>query len=179
MSFAHKYARIEDERRFLLSSLPVDLDDPETKRIVDVYWPGTRLRLRRIESLDGEVLQRKMTQKYLDSQLTPQETVITNIYLSAEEYALFSSIEGKELTKTRHRYLYQGSGYSIDIFEGSLQGLCLAELEAGQGSLPDGAVPDFAVCEVTAELIFTGGNLAQTSPQELAVLLKGWLGDRG
>ena len=176
MSFGHKYARIEDERRFLLRSLPEDLGDLEPKRIVDLYWGGTRLRLRRIETINGEVLQRKLTQKYLDPQRPPQETVITNIYLSEEEYALFSPIEGKMLRKIRHRYLDQGSGDSLDVFEGRLQGLLLAELEAGQGILPAGAVPAFAVCEVTAELEFTGGKLVQTNPERLAALLAKWLG---
>jgi CYTH domain-containing protein len=177
MSFAHKYARIEEERRFLLRDLPPDLSDPEPKRIVDRYWMGTRMRLRRIETVDGEVLQRKMTQKYLDPQLSAQETVITNIYLSEGEYDLFSQIEGHVLVKTRHRYLHQGSGYSIDIFEGELQGLFLAELEAGQGPLAQGAVPDFAFCDVTAEMAFTGGVLVQTSSEALARLLARWWGE--
>jgi len=175
MSFAHKYARIEEERRFLLRGLPPDLSDPEPKRIVDQYWTGTRMRLRRIETLDGGVLQRKMTQKYLDPQLSEQEPVITNIYLSAGEYALFSQIEGDMLVKTRHRYLHQGSGYSIDIFEGELQGLFLAELEAGQGPLAQGSVPEFAICDVTAEIEFTGGRLVQTSSGALISLLAEWL----
>ena len=175
MVFAHKYARIEDERRFLLRTLPSDLDDPEPKRIVDLYWAGTRMRLRRIETLDGEVLQRKLTQKYLVPQRPPQETVITNIYLSEEEYALFTPIQGNVLVKARHRYLHQGSGYSIDVFEGGLKGLFLAELEAGQEILPAGGVPDFAVCEVTAETAFTGGRLVQTSKDALAALLEVWL----
>lgn len=175
MSLSHKYARIEDERRFLLRSLPADLNDPDPKRIVDLYWPETRMRLRRIETLDGEVLQRKLTQKYPDSQRPLQETVITNIYLSEQEYALFAPLEGAVLQKTRHRYLHRGSGYSIDVFEGVLEGLILAELEAGQGVLPAGSVPDFAFCEVTEEPAFTGGKLVQLTLDELTALLDEWL----
>ena len=163
MSLSHKYARIEDERRFLLRSLPADLNDPDPKRIVDLYWPETRMRLRRIETLDGEVLQRKLTQKYPDSQRPLQE------------YALFAPLEGAVLQKTRHRYLHRGSGYSIDFFEGVLEGLILAELEAGQGVLPAGSAPDFAFCEVTEEPAFTGGKLVQVTLDELTALLDEWL----
>jgi len=175
MTSEHKYARIENERRFLLRYLPPDLADPQPMRIVDRYWTGTRMRLRRIETLAGEVVQLKLTQKYTTPQRSPQETVVTNTYLSPEEYALFSQIEGKRLVKTRHRYLRQGSGYSIDVFENGLKGLILAELEAGQGQLPPGSVPDFAVCEVTGENDFTGGSLVQVSPAAFANLLENWL----
>lgn len=176
MDFAHKYARIEDERRFLLARLPANLTGSAPTRIIDHYWPGTRLRLRRIETLEGEVLQRKLTQKYPAPDRPRQETVITNTYLSGEEYALFWQIKGKRLAKVRYHYLHQGSGYSLDVFEAGLQGLLLAELEAGQGSLPAGRVPDFAACEVTAEPRFTGGMLVQTTPKSLAELLAEWLG---
>ncbi len=102
--------------------------------------------------------------------------MITNIYLSDEEFALLSQIEGQVLSKTRHRYLHRGSGYSIDVFEGQLQGLLLAELHAGQGPLADGAVPDFAIGEVTGQLAFTGGELVQMTPEQVSTLLQKWLG---
>ncbi|MGD2026491.1 MAG: hypothetical protein PVI99_01630 [Anaerolineales bacterium] len=171
MTTAHKYAHIESERRFLLKTVPPDLDEGAGSRITDRYWAGTRLRLRRIESLNGEVIQRKLTQKYVDPGLPPEDTIITNIYLSEDEYRMFSQIKGLPLTKRRYKYLDTGSGYSIDVFEGELAGLVLAELHAGQGVLPAGAVPGFAVEEVTAESAFTGGALAGTSAVALHALL--------
>lgn len=171
MTTAHKYARIESERRFLLKTVPPDLDEGAGSRITDHYWVGTRMRLRLIESLNGKVIQRKLTQKYFDPDLPPEDTVITNIYLSEEEYRMFSQIEGLPLSKRRYKYLHGGSGYSIDAFEGELAGLVLAELHAGQGVLPAGAVPGFAVEEVTAESVFTGGALVGTSAETLQALL--------
>lgn len=176
MTTAHKYARIESERRFLLDALPPDLDTTEGTRITDRYWVGTRMRLRRIETLDGEVLQNKLTQKYVDPALPPEETVITNIYLSDGEYRMFSKLEGRHLRKRRYKYMENGSGYSIDVFEGELAGLVLAELHAGQGVLPAGQVPAFAVEEVTAEEVFTGGVLADTSAEALQALMTSRLG---
>ena len=175
MTHAYKYARIEEERRFLLRGLPQGLNDPEPKQIIDHYWPDTRLRLRRIETLGGETLQLKLTQKYYPPQSPPEQTLITNIYLTDEEYSRLSSIGGSVLRKVRHRYLHQGSGYSLDVFEGELEGLFLAELHAGQGNLAAGSVPEFAVCEVTAAEAFTGGRLALTGKAQLSDLLDDWL----
>ena len=175
MSTAHKYARIESERRFLLQALPLNLNTREGSRIIDRYWPETRMRLRLIESLDGQVLARKLTQKYVEPGQPPEETTITNQYLTAAEYKLFAQLPGNELVKRRYKYLHEGSGYSIDQFEDELKGLLLAEIEAGQGVLPAGASPDFAVCEVTAEPAFTGGALVNTSADQLAALLEKWL----
>ncbi len=175
MSTAHKYARIESERRFLLRSLPLNLNTREGSRITDRYWPETRMRLRLIESLDGQVLARKLTQKYVETGQPPEETTITNQYLTEAEYELFAQLPGNQLVKRRYKYLHEGSGYSIDQFEGELDELLLAEIEAGQGVLPTGAVPDFAVCEVTAEPAFTGGALVHTSAEQLAALLEEWL----
>jgi len=176
MTTGHKYARIETERRFLLRSLPLNLNTRDGSRITDRYWPETRMRLRLIESLDGQVLARKLTQKYVEADQPPEETTITNQYLTEAEYELFSQLPGKELVKRRYKYLHEGSGYSIDQFEGELEGLLLAEIEAGQGALPAGEAPGFAVCEVTAEPAFTGGALVNTSAEQLAALLEEWLG---
>jgi CYTH domain-containing protein len=176
MSSAHKYARIESERCFLLRTLPADLDLQTANRIIDRYWPGTRMRLRRIETLDGEVIQLKLTQKYAEPGHSPEETIITNQYLNQTEFDLFAQLTGVELIKRRYRYLHRSSGYSIDRFEGHLEGLLLAEIEAGQGVLAPGSVPDFAVYEVTAEPAFTGGVLVTTDAVQLAELLAKWLG---
>jgi CYTH domain-containing protein len=177
MTHAHKYARIESERRFLLRGLPPVLDLTAGSRIRDRYWPGTRMRLRLIETLEGEPVQRKLTQKYLEPGYPPEETVITNQYLTESEYELFAQLPGLALVKRRYKYLHEGSGYSLDQFEGDLAGLVLAEIEAGQGALSAGAVPAFAVCEVTAETAFTGGALAAASKADLTLLLERWLGE--
>lgn len=175
MSTAHKYARIEYERRFLLRTLPGGLDTTRSMLIRDTYWPETRMRLRRMFNPDGTIQAVKLTQKYLAPGQPPEETTITNIYLNEAEHEMFAQLPGLLLTKQRTLYLHQGSGYSIDVFEGPLTGLILAELEAGHDSLPSGAVPPFAVAEVTAEPAFAGGELVRTSGQSLAELLGRWL----
>jgi hypothetical protein len=52
-----KYVRIEEERRFLLKSMPEEFHGiEEFIRINDRYIPRTRLRLRRMESPQGSTL---------------------------------------------------------------------------------------------------------------------------
>ena len=62
---SQKYARVEEERRFLLAKMPADLDlDDSFVRIIDHYIEGTRLRLRQMESPGGRAPVYKLGQKY-------------------------------------------------------------------------------------------------------------------
>jgi hypothetical protein len=61
---AGKYACYEFERKFLLKELPAELSGShEYKEIEDRYFLDTNLRLRIVRSPDGNVLDRKLTQK--------------------------------------------------------------------------------------------------------------------
>ncbi|HSS50759.1 MAG TPA: hypothetical protein VLX28_17610 [Thermoanaerobaculia bacterium] len=58
--------------------------------------------------------------------------------------------------------------FSIDVFEGELDGLVLCETEAdGLDELMAIQPPAFASREVTEDPFFTGGNLCRTSRAEL------------
>ena len=57
------YARVERERRFLLAGPPPASAVTASRRITDRYLPGTRLRVRRAEWLDGGECEFKLTQK--------------------------------------------------------------------------------------------------------------------
>ena len=157
----HKYARIEYERQFLLKALPADLDPAgEFVRIIDLYLPGTRLRLREMQTLAGEVLTRKLTQKYRTPDLPPRQTIITNLYLTEDEAQVVDVSRAVKLIK--RRYTYQaGRRYSIDVFEGPLSGLLLCDAEALTDqellALP---IPACAEKEVTDDPAFSGWALA-------------------
>ena len=110
MVSAPKYARIASERRFLLRELLADLDLGDLIRIVDSCWPGTRMRLRRMERRDGEIIQLKLIQKYFERGRSMMEMMITHPYLNQAEYALFHQLAGNQLFKRRSRYLHRGSG---------------------------------------------------------------------
>lgn len=165
----HKYARIEEERRFLLSQLPPDLDAQASFiHITDRYFTGTRMRLRRMASASGETVALKLTQKYWLPDQEARYTTITNIYLDEAEYELFASLPASELSKRRYSYPYKGHQYAIDLFEGRLEGLILAEIEATAGmSISAMAFPGFALMEVTGEAFFNGGELVRTTGEKM------------
>lgn len=165
-----KYARIEWERRFLLTRFPEDVDVVCTRRIVDRYLRGTRLRLRRMEGRGEPVL--KLTQKIPSGMGNAQQGLITSIYLTEDEYAVLEKLPANLLSKVRHSVL----PYGIDIFEGELRGLVLAEAEFdSEGESKTLSLPSFLVNEVTGDQRFTGGRLASATRSEL----QSWLTEYG
>lgn len=147
-----KYARYELERRFLVERLPAAAE--RSHLIVDRYIIGTRLRLR---SDDGRVPPHKLSQKEAPSPPDFAVTTITTIYLSPEEYEVLAVLPARELRKRRHHL----GPYSLDVFEGELAGLVLAEItfdsEEEMRAYPP---PDFAEREVSRDRRYTGGALA-------------------
>ncbi len=154
---AGKYARWELERRYLLAHIPEEVDRAAGSLIVDRYIDGTRLRLRRVEPLGGGEPIYKLGQKQAPDPADFSRTTITNMYLSADEYRVLGELPGCELRKRRHR-LQQ---YSIDVFDGHLSGLVLAEISCDtQAELEAHPAPSFALREVSREVRFTGAALA-------------------
>ncbi|WP_285739602.1 hypothetical protein [Kitasatospora phosalacinea] len=162
-----KYARVERERRFLLDRVPAPGSVTVARRITDRYVDGTRLRLRRAERLDTGECTYKLTQKLPAPPGTPGavQGLITNLYLSEEEYArLLAALPGPELTKTRLSVPPLG----VDVFEGPLRGLVLAEAEFENAEDAETFVPPpGCIAELTADQHFTGGQLARTDREEL------------
>lgn len=156
-----KYARTEWERRFLLGQLPAGLDPTRFEQIEDIYWPATRLRLRKIMTPTGEILALKLTQKYQASHQSDLATTITNTYLSLVEYQLLAQIPGRVLQKHRYHYPFNGHTYSIDQFQGHLHGLITAEIEAtDEQTLLTLPLPPFALADITSNSAYRGSNLA-------------------
>lgn len=155
---AGRFARLECERRFLLAAAPPGL--PATGRLItDRYLTGTRMRLRRVESPGGEP-EFKLTQKIPAERSGPVQGLITTVYLTAAEYAVFARLPARVLRKTRYGLPPLG----VDVFGPPLAGLVLAEAEFDTADAAAAfPVPDFAVAEVTADPRFTGGSLAATA----------------
>jgi len=143
-----------------------------SRRITDRYLPGTRLRVRRVESLDSGDCEFKLTQKVPTGRPGHVQGLITNTYLSAAEYDLLASLPGEVLSKTRLGVPPLG----IDVFDPPLHGLVLAEAEfttdeAAQSFLP----PQAAIAEVTDDARFTGSSLVQAHRHDLLA----WLAEYG
>jgi CYTH domain-containing protein len=90
---------------------------------------------------------------------------ITTLYLTADEHRVFAALPGARLVKRRHRATSGGVEWGVDVFEGGLAGLVLAEREFGSDAeLRAAAPPAFAALEVTDDVTFTGGALATAEP---------------
>jgi CYTH domain-containing protein len=161
---ATKYALVERERRFLLAARP---SMSEVRRVVitDRYFTGTRLRIREMIESSGnpERVVYKLTQKVPDTGGRPG--LITSMYLNRAEYRQLSSLPGNVLRKVRHSMPPLG----VDVFEGVLSGLYLAEAEfETDEQLAAFSPPSFVVAEVTDDRRFTGGSLVVASRADLA-----------
>lgn len=137
-----KYAWIERERRWLCRAVPFDRV-VRTEALKDLYVEGTQLRLREALPMDGGPPMRRLGRK---ADVNPSVRLLTSIYLAPEEFRLLSSLPGKVLRKTRH-YLGKitGADVSVDVFEGPLSGLIMAEAEFADAAAMDSyPMPDFA-----------------------------------
>lgn len=166
-----KYARIEWERRFLLSSFPNGEKVTRIRHISDRYIEGTRLRLRQQCEGDGKGAF-KLTQKLPGGTARGQHGLITSMYLTREEFDVLAKLPAKVLTKVRHSV----PPFGIDVFEGMLSGLVLAEAEFNsEGEASALVLPSFIVAEVSDDTRFTGGSLVTASRQEI----EKWLAEQG
>ncbi|MER6957424.1 hypothetical protein [Streptomyces sp. NPDC000618] len=166
-----KYAHVERERRFLLAEEPAPSAVTVTRLITDRYLVGTRLRLRRAERADGGC-ELKLTQKVPVARPGAVQGLITNTYLSSAEYDLLASLPAATLSKTR----FSVPPLGVDVFDGPLQGLVLAEAEFTTDEEAQSFVPPpECVAEVTDDARFTGGRLVETSRSDLLR----WLAEYG
>ena len=162
----HKYTKFERERRFLVAPAALPELSAEFAHYDDVYLAETQIRLRVLtEQPAGRVLY-KLTQKL--KQPDPRTRRITTLYLTASEYRVFAALPGARLTKRRYRATSGGLEWGVDVFEGALSGLALAEREfESEAALRAAAAPPFAALEVTDDGAFTGGALALAKPGDV------------
>ena len=167
----YRYARIERERRFLLGDFPHGQPIVRMRRIKDRYIEGTNLRLREQKD-DGSPPVFKLTQKIPAPASAAQQGYITTMYLDGDAHERLSQLSAKVLAKLR----YSVPPFGIDVFEGELDGLVLAEAEfdspAEAAALK---IPDFIAHEVSSDARFTGGYLVHASRRDLET----WLSDYG
>lgn len=151
-----KYSLVERERRFLVDRGAMPTIDRETARLIeDRYLPGTGLRLRKVTT-PGAPPAFKLGKKYPGAGLSTRP--MTNIYLDADEYSAIAALPAATLIKRRHD---AGDGWVIDIFEGALAGLVLAEVAAADDAAVAAVVaPAWCAVEVTEDPAYAGGALA-------------------
>ena len=159
---ASKYARIERERRYLLQDLPEGLTRADHHlQITDNYITGTRLRIRKVRDPRTNKWVVKFTQKFAPDRQDLSRTVITNIYLNAQEADTLAVFEANEIRKNRYKFDFAGQRFSVDMFIGDLFGLVLAEVSfESDEALDNFPLPPFALADVTNNEVFSGGRLA-------------------
>lgn len=163
-----KYTRVEYERRFVVSPGASWRNAVESysKRFEDKYLRNTRLRLRILTDLDTGRRVFKLTKK-LESE-SPYYHIISRILLSPDEYQLLNGLEGHNLEKVRYYHNHRGRVFSVDVFEGELDGLVICETESdGLEDLMSVEPPAYTTGEVTEAPFFEGGNLCRASRSDL------------
>jgi len=163
-----KYARLEHERRFLVSpdSGWQAHIKPYSKLFQDRYLACGRLRIRRIEDSDTGNVTFKLTKKF-ESQSSFSQPIVS-IQLSGAEYETLAALPGYDLSKTRHYQEHDGRIFSIDVFHGDLTGLIICETEAETiEALQAVRFPPYARWEITQDSLFTGGSLCRARWPEI------------
>jgi CYTH domain-containing protein len=169
-----KYARLERERRYLLQDLPPGLSRASHHlQITDNYITGTRLRLRKVRDPQTNKWIVKFTQKYAPHPADLSRTLITNTYLSANEYEVLSVFEANEIRKNRYKFEFEGNKFAVDMFIGDLLGLVLAEVSfETDAELDNFASPSFALADVTNNELFSGGRLCYLNFEDVRAEVK-------
>ena len=163
----HKDLRIERERRFLVARFPTGASSVRVRHIADRYIEGTTLRLREL-SEEGEAPVFKLTQKIAMPGAGAQQGFITTMVLTEAEFRLLARLPARTLSKIRHSV----PPFGIDVFEGALEGLVLAEAEFESAEESSSlVVPSFILEEVSDDARFTGGRLVCATRDELLRLL--------
>lgn len=141
--------------------------------IEDRYLTGTRLRLRRVSPMAGGPIEHKLGQKVRPDPGWPGLVLHTTMYLDPGEHARLSALPGADLRKVRHAVEFAGRRFSMDVFQGRHTGLVLLEIEVQNDGTDDEEVvpPPFAGPEVTGDERYTGGWLADASPEALRNLM--------
>jgi len=162
-----KYARLELERRWLVDGdARPPLKGGYGTLIEDRYILGSRIRLRRMSRPDLRQTTWKLTKKY--EAIDPAARPIVTTYLTEAEFDLLRTLPAHDLVKRRYHLSMEDSGWSIDLFEGPLQGLETIECEAGDRATLDALrPPHWALHEITGLPHWQCGALAaaQTRPE--------------
>jgi CYTH domain-containing protein len=151
-----KYGDIERERRWLCGDFP----KAEATRILlirDLYVADSSLRLRSMQDAASGETAWKLSRK---GDLSPDRRVITTLYLTKAEYDLMAGFPGRPIHKSRYRLAVHDGTFSVDVFEGALAGLVMAEAEFADDDVMAAFVPPaFVGREVTDDVRYTGGRL--------------------
>jgi CYTH domain-containing protein len=162
---------VELELTYLAKTLPTNLKDCPSKRIVDLYVDNgtdhSDLRIR--QSGDKYEITRKVPVEGTDS----SKQLETTIVLNEAEFESFSKIKSRRVEKTRYFFDYEGRTAEFDVFEGDLDGLVVIDFEFEEEKEKDSfEMPEFCLVEITQEKFIAGGVLAGKTLSDIESDLK-------
>lgn len=153
----------EFELTYLAKRLPANFSvSGSSKEIVDIYLPASSdhatLRIRKC----GDVYE--ITKKEPVSGTDSSHQTENTIPLTKEEFADLSTLQGKRVRKIRYYYEENAVTYEIDIFQDTLKGLVLVDVEFTSNEEKAAFVPpEWVLAEVTQEKFVAGGVLCGKS----------------
>ena len=153
----------EIERKFLVSSAQWRQVAESERRIRQFYLCVTQNRSVRVRVADGA--QATLTLKFGGAAYERDEFEYPVPLADAEALAAFAV--GRVIEKTRHHVSHRGHRYEVDVFEGSLAGLVIAELETPE-AVPAEALPPWVGREVTGDPRYYNASLALGAIPEVA-----------
>jgi len=165
-----KYAHIERERRFLYLGGTDGMSPIRKLLLSDHYINDSTLRLRRVEE-GGKPILFKLGQKIRIDGEGPLVIAHTSMYLTEREFNALRGLPSNVLAKSRSIFNLGQLLFSVDVFGGELTGLTLVEIDLGADISTRDPLPFEKTIEVTLDERFTGGKLADTSSEDLLLIL--------
>lgn len=147
---------IEIERKFLVSSVPDNLQDYEHMTIHQGYLvigaDGSEARIRNSDGIFTMTVKTK-------GELCRGEW---EVKIDIEQFnELWPSTVGKRVEKTRYKIPYKDSVIELDIYEGDLSGLISAEVEfPNEDKANTFNAPEWFIADVTNDKAFKNQKLA-------------------
>lgn len=162
---------IELEKTYLAKELPEDLENHESKEVVDIYIPKESdhpsLRIRK--NGDKYEITKKEPVKEGDASIQKEQTII----LRETEFLSLQKLDGKKIRKIRYSYKNDNYEAEIDVFKDDLEGLVLVDVEFELENEKDNfEMPDFCLADVTQEKFVAGGMLCGKSYRDIEENLK-------
>jgi adenylate cyclase len=145
----------EIERKFLVKNDAWRASVERTIHIEQFYLAVARDRSVRIRIADGSTA--KLTLKFGSDRLIREEFEYAVDRVEAEE--MRAHAVGNLVEKTRHHVRHDGFLYEVDVFEGRLSGLIIAELETPE-NVPAMRLPAWIGREVTGDQRYSNATLA-------------------
>ncbi|MEO0468344.1 MAG: hypothetical protein AAF206_01890 [Bacteroidota bacterium] len=159
-----KYAKREQELRFLLPAPPDDLEQFPCKSIHDLYLNGSRMRLRKTISEHQTIF--KLSKKIPLPE--PNSQWISTIYLSEAEYNLFSILPGDQLRKKRFSLKRdEGMDMGVDEIVIGTEKMWILEIEYDDANMDNLPPPFPGAISLHDKVEYAGHLLAKRYQQRM------------